>query len=112
MSVTKTPRFMVIAHVTVLARGMLLAFVISPLHGSYGLSTRRARGTKSRGPKDFLLEVGARRALRLRLLVLYIIAFLIVLLSLVTLVSLLSLLSSLAAPQLFIYLIHGNTMMV
>ena len=30
--------------------------------GSHGLSARRARRTKSRGPKGLQLEVGARRA--------------------------------------------------
>ena len=35
------------------------------LHGSHGLSARRARRTKSRGPKGLQLEVGARRAPRL-----------------------------------------------
>ena len=34
----------------------------SPLRGSHGLSARRARRTKSRGPKGLHLEVGARRA--------------------------------------------------
>ena len=33
--------------------------------GSHGLSARRARRTKSRGPKGLQLEVGARRAPRL-----------------------------------------------
>ena len=33
--------------------------------GSHGLSARRARRTKSRGPKGLKLEVGARRAPRL-----------------------------------------------
>ena len=35
------------------------------LRGSHGLSARRARRTKSRGPKGLHLEVGARRAPRL-----------------------------------------------
>ena len=34
----------------------------STLRGSHGLSGRRARRTKSRGPKGLQLEVGARRA--------------------------------------------------
>ena len=37
---------------------------VSPLRGSHGLSARRARRTKSRGPKGLQLEVGARRAPR------------------------------------------------
>ena len=35
------------------------------MRGSHGLSARRARRTKSRGPKGLQLEVGARRAPRL-----------------------------------------------
>ena len=35
------------------------------MRGSHGLSARRARRTKSRGPKGLHLEVGARRAPRL-----------------------------------------------
>ena len=35
------------------------------LRGSHGLSARRARRTKSRGPKGLQLEVGARRAPKL-----------------------------------------------
>ena len=35
------------------------------LHGSHGLSARRAQRTKSRGPKGLQVEVGARRAPKL-----------------------------------------------
>ena len=38
----------------------------SPLRGSHGLSARKARRTKSRGPKGHQLEVGAWRAPRLQ----------------------------------------------
>ena len=38
---------------------------MSPWRGSHGLNARRARRTKSRGPKGLQLEVGARRAPRL-----------------------------------------------
>ena len=49
---------MVFAHVMVLTRD-------GWWRGSHGLSARRARRTKSRGPKGLQLEVGARRAPRL-----------------------------------------------
>ena len=49
---------MVFAHVMVLTRD-------GWWRGSHGLSTRRTRRTKSRGPKGLQLEVGARRAPRL-----------------------------------------------
>ena len=39
--------------------------------GSHGLSARRARRTKSRGPKGPQLEVGARRAPRLLVIYMY-----------------------------------------
>ena len=39
-----------------------------PPPGSHGLSARRARRTKSRGPKGLQLEVGARKAPRLLVL--------------------------------------------
>ena len=39
--------------------------IIALMHGSHGLSARRARRKKSRGPKGLQLEVGARRAPRL-----------------------------------------------
>ena len=48
--------------VTVLASVLVLVRVISPLHGSRGLSVRRGRRMKSRGPKGLQLEVGALRA--------------------------------------------------
>ena len=41
-----------------------VSLVMSPWRGSHGLNARRARRTKSRGPKGLQLEVGARRALR------------------------------------------------
>ena len=44
---------------------MLKSRCWSTLRGSHGLSARRARRTKSRGPKGLHLEVGALRAPRL-----------------------------------------------
>ena len=49
---------MVFAHVLVLT-------LDESLRGSHGLSARRARRTKSKGPKGLQLEVGARRAPKL-----------------------------------------------
>ena len=43
--------------------------IIALMHGSHGLSARRAWRTKSRGPKGRQLEVGARRAPRLLVLI-------------------------------------------
>ena len=70
-------RFMVLVRVRVLAHVMVnsLCYGVSPCYGvsrvmscwrgSHGLSARRARRTKSRGPKGLQLEVGAQRAPRL-----------------------------------------------
>ena len=51
--------------VMVLTHVMVLACVMSSLRGSHGLSARKGRRMKSRGPKGLQLEVGARRAPRL-----------------------------------------------
>ena len=61
-------RVMVLACVMVLALVMALACGMSPWRGSHGLSARRARRSKSRGPKSLQLEVWVRRAPRLLVL--------------------------------------------
>ena len=57
-----------LTRVMVLTCVMVLARVMSLLRGSNSLSARRARRTKSRGPKGLQIEVEARRALRLLVL--------------------------------------------